>query len=66
MQQTSESFERSMDYLLMNVRYFADQCQTLKELYEAGEIKNHLKEGNVSYPRSEADGKTEGMSFDIR
>lgn len=49
----------------MNVRYFADQCQTLKELYQAGEIKNQLKEGNVSYPRSEAD-KAEGMSFDIR
>ncbi|SJL01071.1 uncharacterized protein ARMOST_04387 [Armillaria ostoyae] len=65
MQQTSESFERSMDYLTMNVRYFSDQCQTLKELYQAGEIKNQLKEGNVSYPRSEAD-KTEGMSFDIR
>lgn len=65
MQQTSESFERSMDYLLTNVRYFADQCQTLKELYEAGEIQNQLKDGNVSYPRSEAE-KTEGMSFDIR
>ncbi|KAK0231571.1 P-loop containing nucleoside triphosphate hydrolase protein [Armillaria fumosa] len=65
MQQTSESFERSMDYLLMNVRYFADQCQTLKELYQAGEIKNQLKDGNISYPHSETI-RTEGMSFDIR
>ncbi|KAK0455673.1 P-loop containing nucleoside triphosphate hydrolase protein [Desarmillaria tabescens] len=65
MQQTSESFERSMDYLILNVRYFSDECQTLKELYEAGKIKNQLKEGTVNYPRSEEE-KAKGMSFEIR
>ncbi|KAK0231574.1 P-loop containing nucleoside triphosphate hydrolase protein [Armillaria fumosa] len=65
MQQTSQNLEWSIDSILLRVSYFYEQCQILRNMYEAGEVKNLVQDGSTRYPRS-VEEKTKGMSFEIR
>ncbi|KAK0490254.1 P-loop containing nucleoside triphosphate hydrolase protein [Armillaria novae-zelandiae] len=65
MQQTSEDLEWSIDSILRNISYFQEQCQVLRNIYEAGDVKNLVRDGSTRYPRS-VEEKNKGMSFEIR
>ncbi|KAK0191694.1 P-loop containing nucleoside triphosphate hydrolase protein [Armillaria mellea] len=65
MQQTSRNLEWSIDSILHKIAYFHEQCQILRNTYEAGEVKNLVRDGSTRYPRS-VEEKTKGMSFEIR
>ncbi|KAK0448163.1 P-loop containing nucleoside triphosphate hydrolase protein [Armillaria borealis] len=65
MQQTSQNLEWSIDSILHKIAYFHEQCQILRSIYEAGEVKNLVRDGSTRYPRS-VEEKTKGMSFEIR
>ncbi|KAK0455671.1 P-loop containing nucleoside triphosphate hydrolase protein [Desarmillaria tabescens] len=65
MQQTSQDLEWSIDSIIHNITNFHEQCQNLRSIYEAGEVKNLLCDGSVSYPQPNEE-KAKGMSFEIR
>ncbi|PBK72149.1 P-loop containing nucleoside triphosphate hydrolase protein [Armillaria solidipes] len=65
MQQTSQNLEWSIDSIIHKIAYFHEQCQILRSIYEAGEVKNLVRDGSTRYPRL-VEEKTKGMSFEIR
>ncbi|KAK0205839.1 P-loop containing nucleoside triphosphate hydrolase protein [Desarmillaria ectypa] len=65
MQQTSQNLEWSIDSIIHDITYFHEQCQTLRSIYEAGEVKNLLRDGCTRYPQSHEEN-AKGMSFEIR
>ncbi|KAG7441611.1 P-loop containing nucleoside triphosphate hydrolase protein [Guyanagaster necrorhizus] len=65
MQQTSQNLEWSINCIIYHAMYFHEQCQTLRGIYEAGEVKNLLRDGSTRYPQSDEE-KAKGMSFEIR
>ena len=55
----------SFHYILNSMNSFQQQCATLKNLYALSEVKNKLQDGELSYPRGDAEDER-GMSFEFR
>ncbi|KZW02375.1 P-loop containing nucleoside triphosphate hydrolase protein [Exidia glandulosa HHB12029] len=65
-QTTVLSFTSQIFQLLHSSDNVANSLQTLKELYELGNIQNHVVDGSESYPENARETATQGVSVEFR
>lgn len=65
MQQSTTVLEGTVEHLALHVQNLCHQCQQLRSVYEAENIRNVWVDGAVEYPQATAE-KYKGMSFELR
>ncbi|PBK60555.1 P-loop containing nucleoside triphosphate hydrolase protein [Armillaria solidipes] len=66
LQQSSQSLDSAIQYVVMNVNTFRRQYQVLKNVYDSSNITNKLADGDIAYPNPSSEEKPKGMSFELR
>ncbi|KAK0440869.1 P-loop containing nucleoside triphosphate hydrolase protein [Desarmillaria tabescens] len=66
LQESSQTLDWAIQYVVMNGRSFWKQYQELKNVYESANIANTLSDGDIAYPSTASEEKPKGMSFELR